>query len=221
MHNTNAGIITINKIISDTGAKRFTVAHEIGHFFNERNLKLTEPAEYDKSHENMFRCVENDFTNANKIKKREANANEFAAELLMHRPWFNEFIIKREINFELIKELANYFNVSLSAAAFRYVNIGKYPTAVIYSKDGIVKWSAFHDYFPFKFIPKNYKLSKESAAYDFFDGKTMQTCSDLVQAKVWFPDNYKVKAGTYLYEQNTAMPNYNAVLTLLWESEFK
>ncbi|MDP2365605.1 MAG: hypothetical protein Q8M94_17790, partial [Ignavibacteria bacterium] len=146
--------------------------------------------------------------------------NEFAAELLMHRPWFNDFIIKRNINFELIKELANYFNVSLTAAALRYVNIGKYPTAVIYSKDGFVKWSTFHDYFPYKFIPIGYAVHKDSAVYDFFVGKTMQACSDLVQAKVWFPDNFKVKASTYLYEQNVAMPNYNAVLTLLWESEF-
>jgi Zn-dependent peptidase ImmA (M78 family) len=221
MYNANAGIITVNKIISDTGARRFTVAHEIGHFFNERNLKLTEPAEYNKSREYLFRCVENDFTNANKIKRREANANEFAAELLMHRPWFNAFIIKREINFELIKEIANYFSVSLSAAAFRYVNIGKYPAAVIYSKDGIVKWNAFHDYFPFKFLPKGLKVPKESAAFDFFAGRTMQTEYDLVPAKAWFSNDFNCKATTYLYEQNVAMASYNAVLTLLWESEFK
>jgi len=220
IHNTNAGIISINKSITDNASKRFTVAHEIGHFFNERNLKLTNPAVYVKDHKNLFRCGENDITSANKIKRREDNANEFAAELLMHRPWFNDFIFKRDINFELIKELANYFNVSLTAAAFRYVNIGKYPTAVIYSKNGNVKWSTFHDYFPFKFIPPGYKVRKETAVNDFFNGRTMQTCADLIPAYVWFAEDLKCKASTYLYEQSVAMPNYNAVLTLLWESEF-
>ncbi|MFZ2322081.1 MAG: hypothetical protein WAV89_00135 [Ignavibacteriaceae bacterium] len=42
-----------------------------------------------------------------------------------------------------------------------------------------------------------------------------------MQAKVWFPSDYKAREDVYLYEQNVAMPNYNAVLTLLWESEYK
>lgn len=221
MHNGNAGIITINKSISDYGARRFTIAHEIGHFFNEKYLRLADPGFDVSNFENLYRCVENDFTNANRIKKHETKANEFAAELLMYRPWFNDFIIKRQINFELIKELANYFKVSLSAAALRYVNIGKYPTGIIYSKDGRVIWSSFHDYFPFKFIPAGYAVHKDSAAFDFFAGRTMQTCFDLVPAKAWFASDFKSRADVYLYEQNVAMPNYNAVLTLLWESEFK
>ena len=54
----------------------------------------------------------------------------------MHRPWFNKFIIERKINMELIKDIAKYFNVSITAAALRYVNIGKYPIAVIMSEEG-------------------------------------------------------------------------------------
>jgi hypothetical protein len=115
------------------------------------------------------------------------------------------------------EDIANYFNVSLRAAAFRYVNIGKYPTAVICSKDGIVKWSACHDYFPFKFIRIGTKVHKDTSAYDFFTGNTIQTCEDLVPAKFWFPEDYSIETDIYLNEQNVAMPNYNTVLTLLWE----
>lgn len=203
------GLITISSDIKETGQRKFTITHEMGHYFIERNRS-----------ERLRGCKAEDLSSFKSVLRNEENANIFAAELLMHRPWFNDFIVKREINFELLKETANYFNVSLSAAAFRYVNIGKYPTAVIYSKNGIVKWSAFHDYFPFKFIPKGYKVRKDSAAFDFFAGKTMQTCFDLIPAKVWFAEDLKCRATTYLYEQNVAMPNYNAVLTLLWESEF-
>ncbi|MBK9097330.1 MAG: ImmA/IrrE family metallo-endopeptidase [bacterium] len=221
IHNSNAGIISISKSITDYGSKRFTVAHEIGHYFNERNDKITNASGADNNYRNLFRCAENDINSVNKIKARESDANEFAAELLMHRPWFNDFIIKRRIDFELIKELAEYFNVSLSAAALRYINIGKYPAAVIYSRDGIVKWSAFHEYFPLKFLSPGYKVREETAVSDFFLDRTMQTCADLIPAYVWFAEDYKCKSGTYFYEQSVAMPGYNAVLTLLWESEFE
>lgn len=203
------GLITLNKNIVDKGQRIFTIAHEMGHYFIERNRP-----------EWLRGCKAEDLSSYKSVKRNEENANIFAAELLMPRPWFNDYIIKRDINFELIKEIANHFNVSLSAAAFRYVNIGKYPTAVIYSKDGVVKWSAFHDYFPFKFIPPGYKIRKETTVYDFFTGKTMQTCDDLIPAKVWFAEDYKSKESTYFYEQSVAMPSYNAVLTLLWESEY-
>lgn len=203
------GIITLNSNITDKGQKIFTITHEMGHFFNERNKP-----------DWLRGCKIDDLSSFKSAKRNEDNANIFAAELLMHRPWFNDFTSKRDINFELIKEAAGYFSVSLSAAAIRYINIGKYPAAVIYSKDGVVKWSAVHDYFPFKFLPKGFAVPKDSAAFDFFKGDTMQTCSDLVPAKAWFAKDYKVKVSTYLYEQNVAMPNYNAVLTLLWQSEF-
>jgi Zn-dependent peptidase ImmA (M78 family) len=206
----NFGIISINSDIVEPGQRKFTIAHEMGHFFNEKD-RLP----------HLRGCTSDDLNSFKSNKNNEDSANEFAAELLMYRPWFNEFIKKREVNFELIKELANHFSVSLSAAAIRYSNIGKYPVAVVYSKNGKVAWSAFHDYFPFNYIPKGFTLNKHSAAFDFFAGKTMQTCSNLVQAKIWFPNNFKAKDSTYLYEQNVAMPNYNAVLTLLWQSEFE
>ena len=205
----NYGLITLNSNITDRGQRIFTITHEMGHYFIERGKP-----------ERLRGCKAEELSVFKSVKRNEENANIFAAELLMHRPWFNDFIIKRQINFELIKELANYFNVSLSAAALRYVNIGKDPTAIIYSKDGIVKWSAFHDYFPFKFISKGFAVPKESAASDFYKGRIMQTVFDLVPAFAWFPDDYKIKASTYLYEQNVSMPAYNSVLTLLWESEF-
>lgn len=207
--NNKLGLITINSELTEPGQRKFTLAHEMGHFFNEKDLP---------SH--LKGCTSDDLSNFKSNKRNENDANQFAAELLMYRPWFNDFISKRDINIDLIKEVANYFQVSLTAAAIRYATIGKFPVAVIFSKSGKVKWTAYHDYFPFRYIPNGFTVPKESAAFDFFKGDTMQTCSDLVPAKSWFTKDYKVKATTYLYEQNVAMPNYNSVLTLLWQSEF-
>jgi hypothetical protein len=183
----------------------------MGHYFNEREIRSKA----------FYKCTEFDIYSFKSNKRYENEANEFAAELLMHKPWFGEYIKKRQINFDLIKEIANDFSVSLTAAAIRYSIIGKYPVAVIFSKDGKKAWSSINDYFPFKWIPQGYKVRKESAAYDFFAGNEMQTCDDLVPAEAWFAGDYKCRKDVYLYEQNIAMKNYNSVLTLLWESEFR
>ena len=219
------GLIKIDSKIKEPGQKRFTLGHEMGHFFNEREFLTVDTKKYN--------CNSDDISAFKISKTREDNANSFAVELLMYKPWFSDYIRKREINFELIKEIARNFNVSLTSAAIRYSEIGKFPIAVILSRDGKKVWSSINEYFPFRWIPKEYAVRKESAAYDFFaltpypspkgrgEYKEMQTCADLIPAYTWFAEDYKCRQDVYLYEQNVAMPNYNSVLTLLWESEFK
>ncbi len=181
----------------------------MGHFFNERDF-----------HKNkLHNCKSVDIHSFKSGKQWENEANTFAAELLMYKPWFGDFIRQRKINIELIKDVAGHFDVSLTAAAFRYAEIGKYPVAVIMSTNGVVKWSKINEYFPFKWIPNGYKVKSDSAAYDYFAGKEVQTCEDLMPAHTWFSEDYKVDKNTYLYEQNFVMKNYKSVLTLLWESD--
>src|SRR5574338_977939 len=86
----NYGLITINSNITAQSQKVFTITHEMGHFFNER-MKPEHPRG----------CSAEDLLSYKSNKRNEDNANIFAAELLMHRPWFNDFTSKREINFEL------------------------------------------------------------------------------------------------------------------------
>ncbi len=207
------GIITLNSKISDERQKRFTLAHEMGHFFNERKLFSF----YKNYVLQKYECGFEEFYGKNKGNKREAEANEFAAELLMHKPWYQNFIRNRGINFDLIKEAAEYFNVSLTAAALRYVFIGQYPVGLIMSKDGKVIWSAVNEYFPLKYIPVDYKVRTNSLAYDFFYRNETSEEINLINADVWFSEDSKLRKDIYFYEQNIFMKNYNAVLTLLWE----
>lgn len=208
VYHNNGGLIKLNKNIKESGQKRFTLAHELGHFFNEFDLR-TSP---------VYKHIDK-LLSFNTSHKFEDDANEFAAELLMHRAWFNSFCLNKKVNMDLIREISIYFKVSLSAAAFRYTRIGKYPTALIYSTNSIIKWKSFHDYFPFKFLRYNATIPRESAANDFYNGREMQMCEDLIEAKCWFPEDKNIKTGIYLYEQNIAMPFYNSVLTLLWEDK--
>ncbi len=205
------GLIKISRDITEPGQRNFVIAHEMGHYFNERELL---------KNKNYHNCGIDDLSSFKSKKQAENKANDFAADLLMHKPWFSKFIVKRKINMELIKETAGHFNVSLTAAAIRYASIGKYPLAVIMSRDGKVVWNYINEYFPFKWIPNGYRVRKESAAYDFFAGNEVQTCEDLMPAYVWFGEDNRCRKEVYLYEQNLVMKNYKSVLTLLWESEY-
>jgi len=150
------GSVTVSSNLNDTAQKNFTAAHELGHFENEREA-LTPPGipfikweeknrEEDEkalfpSERGVRICKYEDIMSIKKNINYEMNANDFAAELLMHEPWFVEKVKGKKLTAELLKETAAYFQVSLTAAAIRYAEIGTHPAAIVMSKDGVVKVS--------------------------------------------------------------------------------
>lgn len=204
-------LIKIEKSIRESGQRRFTEAHELGHYVIESvNGKFL-----------SFLCTAEDINSFLSNKKRESDANEFASELLMPREWFLKFINRKEVSFDLIKECSSHFEISLTAAAFKYATIGIVPTALIMSEKGKVKWSISNNYFPFKYIEKGVSINKNTPVYSIFQKEEYNPEKTLIPASAWFSDDYNCKQTTYLYEQNVYMKNYNSVLTLLWESEFE
>ncbi len=213
------GLIKINCKAQEQRQKRFTIAHELGHYYNEKDA-LTRPLPKGEGKcARVYKCTTLDMYSFKSPKIYENEANEFAAELLMHKPWFGKFIKERKVSMELMKEIAEYFGVSLTASSLRYSTIGKYPVALIMSEAGKVKWSSINEYFPYKWIPNGYQLREESSAFDYFKGNEVQTEADLIPAYTWFSEDYKCEKDKYLFEQNIVMKNYQSVLTLLWEQK--
>jgi Zn-dependent peptidase ImmA (M78 family) len=92
--------------------QRFTIAHELGHFFLHQDEKTF--IEYRK-------------TSGNEIKSRkEREANQFAASLLMPQIFLErdikslpgEFILENEVSY-----LAKKYNVSEESMTFRLINL--------------------------------------------------------------------------------------------------
>lgn len=210
IYENNYGLILVNKNILSNEMKRFTIAHEMGHFFLSKVSKL-----------NKHGCSYDSLGNYFENKNHEAEANKFAAELLMHKPWFSEFTKNTPICLDLIKQISEEFEVSITAAAIRYAEIGQYPTAVIMSKNNLVQWSFINDYFPCKYLPVGTPVPKESNAWDYFNNYKMSDEEDLILAKNWFKDNFRCKQSTYFYEQSISIPVIDSVLTLLWQSEYE
>lgn len=207
--NEETGQIQINSSITNEGLKRFTLAHEMGHFLISKN-----------SNWNKHGCTYDSLGKYNFNKDHEAEANRFAAELLMHKPWFSRYIKNIPIGMELIKQISAEFNVSLTAATLRYAEIGQYPIAVLISKDGKVQWSFINEFFPLKYISVGSQVPKESNVWDYFNSKEISEEKDLIIAKHWFRVDFKCKETTYLYEQSLVIPVIDSVLTILWQSEY-
>ena len=199
------GIISVDGRLVEQGQKKFTIAHELGHFYNSGKK------------DSSYFCNGLDIRGVRQNISAEVDANEFAAELLMPEEWFCSYTKGRKFEKSVLSDLAGYFGVSLSAAAMRYAEIGGHPVAIIMSKDGIVKWRRINAYFPFKFIRPGSKVTPSSYAFEFYEGKKIPTEAETILADAWFWEDQNYKKDYFLFEQNIPMYNYNAVLTILWE----
>ncbi|MBK8946950.1 MAG: ImmA/IrrE family metallo-endopeptidase [Ignavibacteriae bacterium] len=198
-------IITIGNNFADEGHENFVIAHELGHFLNQRNIK------------GNINCNTLNLINVKAEIDFEYSANVFASELIMHEPWFIEFTKGKKLSSDLLSNIAEYFKTSLSSAAMRYAELGKTPTAIVFSKDGIIKWSRINSYFPFKFIKGGIQVNNLSYASEFYKGNNLPDKEEVILADAWFKYDYYFKKDFFLMEQNIPMPNYNSVLTILWE----
>jgi Zn-dependent peptidase ImmA (M78 family) len=205
-------VITVSTAIKDIRRKRFSIAHELGHFEIHRRSIL------------LALCLSddlNDWGEQQLSTNREREANEFAAALLLPERFFSPLCLNPEPSIDYLTELADCFNVSLTATALRYVQFCDEPVAVVFSQDNRIKW--FQGSKDFKelgeelgvFVDVRSRLDPSSGAVKFFQGHPIPVGWRRVDASAWFrPGRYRTNAT--IQEQSIAMPSYNAVLTVLW-----
>lgn len=111
--------ILVNKNHS-IGRKSFTIAHELGHYVLHKDLldKENELVSFIKS--NGKDCPT--LARGLEYNKRETQANNFAADVLMPQTEFLKICEEATS----IEEVANYFGVSVSAASVRADRLGSW-----------------------------------------------------------------------------------------------
>jgi len=140
----NSSIIKVNSKIKNEGRKRFTLAHELGHFILHRN-------------KGFINCKINDLFDWYGRKQIETEANYFASEILMPTEIFNRLTKGKRFSLNLLKELADSFNTSLTSTAIRFVQEGYDPIFLICSKDQKILWKQVNKDFNFFIDFKNLK----------------------------------------------------------------
>lgn len=202
LEDKSAGFINISKHIRENSRKRFTIAHELGHFL------IT-------SHDHNYSCNPIDINSfRNKNKPQENEANKFAAELLMPSQYFVPEIENKIPSYDLFELLTSKFDSSLQSTLIKYKDLTDESIAIVLSENSIIKWASRSDTFKY-FIEDKVPLSSNSDAYDFFKGKELSREFEEVDKDAWF-DASEIKHQIIVKELSIPMPNYNQVLSILW-----
>lgn len=134
---------TANGNRPDSTKGRFTLAHELGHYFiGHHRTALINGVMQPHCHKyNPF--------GGNEEWIIEREADDFAASLLM--PWqlLKQGLRQEKFSGTVINKLSKRYRVSFSAMAIRCLKCDYIPMMLVYAVDGMVKWQMHSEDFPF------------------------------------------------------------------------
>ena len=127
--------IIISPSCPTVGHRRFSVAHELGHYHVDGHVEamFTRDTETVESVGGLFR---------DRKDRYEREADWFASELLAPTALCVSRIRERNAGIERIRALADEFETSLSMMAIRYAEVTTRAVASILSREGQIEWAA-------------------------------------------------------------------------------
>lgn len=180
--------------------RRFAVAHELGHF------------EVHPGHAYAGLCRGADFQASYTREGREEEANSFASEFLMPRHLLTDRCDVEEVEWKHVQAIASEFEVSLTAAALRFVTMCPERVALVACKAGKVVWVWRGPTFG-KWIAPGRALDSYSLAFDYADRGSVSLRRETISANTWLDD---VDDNAELFEHAFVLGRYGIVMSLLW-----
>ena len=167
----DAAIITIDHSSSPT-RKRFSLAHEIGHWTHHRGQTLVCRVEESRPQDEM---------------SPERVANTFAADLLMPRYLFAPAARGYpKLNFKTVADIAGVFRTSLTATAIRLVDVGHSPALLVCHSSLRRKWFTRGPDVPSRWFPRD-NLDSDSFAFGVLrGGQPDDSMPRRIGAEAWF-----------------------------------
>jgi hypothetical protein len=193
------GFVRISDRIKEPGRVRFALAHELGHF------------KMHVGQSQVQACTNGDLSDYRK-KPHEAQANIFASEILMPTVSFRALAAKRGPTFDEIGILSEQFQVSLTAAIIRYIDLGPVEemTLVCIGPDRRVKWSKSRYGNWDLWVEAGMRIPGSSMAESAFLAADSADPTD-IHPSVWFNKAH----GHTMTEECRYMVDYKTVMSLL------
>lgn len=187
------------------GQRRFTIAHELGHFAIP-------------THEGRGLCLERHILRPRSDKAEEREANQFAAELLMPRGLFLRHMGDADPSFRNVKGLAapDRFDVSVTACALRLVKLSREPAALVCARNGRVEWRFPSPNFYYALPSPGHRLPAETCAAAVFRGEHPSDDPERVAEAAWFMPRGETEE---VLESTFAIESLGQVLSLVWAVE--
>jgi Zn-dependent peptidase ImmA (M78 family) len=143
----NVGAILVNGA-SSAGRRRFTLAHELGHFLNLWHRSEDPSGSFACSAGDLATGWREPPVSAPRRLVQEAEANRFAIELLaptrLMRPY-----LRGIPDLAQVLALSDKLSLSREAGARRYVELHERPSALVFSAEGVVRYVDRSPAFPF------------------------------------------------------------------------
>lgn len=206
-HGNNFGIIYATHIPS-MGFQRFSVSHELGHYFL--------PGHIDQVLQGGVHLSRAGFVTADPY---ELEADHFAAGLLMPSAPFRKAIDAYDPGLEAIEAVANLCVTSRTATAIRFAELTESAVAVIMSTDGIIDYCFMSE--AMKSLPKLDYLRKGTRlpagtatarlASDAARVRSGDRVADETDVRDWLGGVTKAAAS----EEAVGLGGYGKVLTVL------
>ncbi len=182
---------------------RFSIAHEIGHW------EL-----HPECSQGFLVCTAADITDYGRSPE-EAEANLFAASLLMPKHLISPQLLKRDPEFKVAESMALEFDVSRTAAVRRFVDLSKQPVVLVASDGNEVLWITRSASARRAFVSPGIPIPRHSVTAECMAESKSASGMELVDVGVWFPE-LDVGDDFEVFEQVRVAPAFNLVLTLLW-----
>jgi Zn-dependent peptidase ImmA (M78 family) len=208
-HKRDPAMIFISNEIDNQDRKRFTLAHELGHF----RIPHHQSEKYE--------CFYLDIAEEGKTEKeQEREANEFASELLMPLHWFSKDAENEDLTADAIQKLAGKYQASFTSTALKAPRFMYGICATILLKNGAVSYFSRSEdceekrlYVQYGTpVPPNSTFNDIKDASKFTIGEKVKTYPD-----VWFDGGSKSLAryNGKMIEQAVIIPQYNTGIVFI------
>jgi IrrE N-terminal-like domain len=195
--------------LDNPGFERFSVAHELGHFFLPGHIDAV-LADSD-IHESHAGFASGD--------RYELEADHFAAALLMPRQMFSAALRRTGDGIAAIEELAGICKTSLTATAIRYTQCTSDPVAIIVSTGGSIDYcfmsNALRDHDGIDWIRKRQAVPRTTPTFAFNRDPEKVRRADRIEdgsnLQTWFGGSQSIE----LCEDVIGLGRYGKTLTVL------
>lgn len=196
--------IILSDRITDEDARRFSIAHELGH------LVLNHPPPPPSA-----LCGQPDPRRGrDDARDFEAEASAFAGELLMPEALLRKRCEVSPVSLAIPRGIAGEYRVSILAATIRFAELSCERCAAVFSTSGKVKWCALSPTFT-REIERGTRIDRASVAWGYFATGEIDDREQLVPADAWF----RTSASVEIVEHSIASKQLGTVLSLLWVPE--
>ncbi len=207
-HGNTFGILYATHIANE-GFQRFSIAHELGHYFLDGHIDHIFSA--NSIHTSRAGFISDD--------PYELEADQFAAGLLMPTKLFRQALDRYNPGLEAVESLARLCNTSLTATAIRFAELSEDAIAVVVSTGRKVNFCRFSESMKsirdIRWLKKGSPIPLETVTATMNSDQTRVACADRDSAEIDLVDWFGCSRSIETTEEVIGLGSYGKTLTVL------